>query len=611
MSSASIAVALQQAHALMAQGQFESAEALCRRMLEAAPGEPDAVQLLGLIRRRRGDLAGAESLLRRSIQMAPGRPQYHANLGNLLAAAGRPAEAESSYRNALRLDPGFRPARLGVIRVLSGSGQTGAAESEARALLVESPRDAETWHELGLALRRQQRLAEAESAYRRALEIQPGFALARHNLGALLTQMARSQEALDELARASDAGLRGREIHVNRARALTELNRHDEALAELGHARAHAPQDVETLVTIAKIRFMRDEADFARELRAVAEQNPGSATLAAAHATVLREGGRVEESLAAFRSAIASLGPDPALLSGLALSLQTAGRPEEAVDPAREAARASPGSLAAANTFHTILLSLGRAGEALPLIRATRARAPLAQEPIALEAVAARALGDPAYPALYDYERFVRPYDLQPPAGFASMDEFNSELLEILNARHRLQARPLDQSLRFGTQTTSSLLRDPDPRIRAFFEMLVAPIADYRAALESDPGHPLLARNQGTVGFAGCWSVRLGCGGYHVNHIHPQGWLSSAYYVHTPADVDDVAAQSGWIKFGEPFFPAPGVLPERIIQPRPGRLVLFPSYMWHGTTPITTDEPRVTIAFDIITHGARANPRSA
>jgi hypothetical protein len=28
-------------------------------------------------------------------------------------------------------------------------------------------------------------------------------------------------------------------------------------------------------------------------------------------------------------------------------------------------------------------------------------------------------------------------------------------------------------------------------------------------------------------------------------------------------------------------------------------LVLFPSYMWHGTTAIQGDDPRLTIAFDV------------
>jgi hypothetical protein len=36
------------------------------------------------------------------------------------------------------------------------------------------------------------------------------------------------------------------------------------------------------------------------------------------------------------------------------------------------------------------------------------------------------------------------------------------------------------------------------------------------------------------------------------------------------------------------------------VQPRPGRLVLFPSYMWHGTMPIEGEAPRMTIAFDMV-----------
>jgi hypothetical protein len=58
--------------------------------------------------------------------------------------------------------------------------------------------------------------------------------------------------------------------------------------------------------------------------------------------------------------------------------------------------------------------------------------------------------------------------------------------------------------------------------------------------------------------------------------------------------------RAGWIKFGEPRYPVPGLTPERFIEPCPGRLVLFPSYMWHGTVPITGGEPRLTIAFDVV-----------
>jgi hypothetical protein len=38
---------------------------------------------------------------------------------------------------------------------------------------------------------------------------------------------------------------------------------------------------------------------------------------------------------------------------------------------------------------------------------------------------------------------------------------------------------------------------------------------------------------------------------------------------------------------------------EHHVEPEVGRLVLFPSYMWHGTVPFSGDDHRMTIAFDV------------
>jgi hypothetical protein len=63
----------------------------------------------------------------------------------------------------------------------------------------------------------------------------------------------------------------------------------------------------------------------------------------------------------------------------------------------------------------------------------------------------------------------------------------------------------------------------------------------------------------------------------------------------------DSSAKQGWIKFGEPSFQtAMGDAIRRAIQPVPGQLVLFPSYMWHGTNPFRSKAARTTIAFDAI-----------
>jgi hypothetical protein len=39
--------------------------------------------------------------------------------------------------------------------------------------------------------------------------------------------------------------------------------------------------------------------------------------------------------------------------------------------------------------------------------------------------------------------------------------------------------------------------------------------------------------------------------------------------------------------------------PLRVVRPREGHLVLFPSCLWHGTVPFDEDEARLTVAFDL------------
>jgi hypothetical protein len=97
--------------------------------------------------------------------------------------------------------------------------------------------------------------------------------------------------------------------------------------------------------------------------------------------------------------------------------------------------------------------------------------------------------------------------------------------------------------------------------------------------------------------FEGAWSVRLGSQGFHVVHTHPLGWISSAFYVALPETMGK--GQAGWLQLGAP---PPDLrldlAPYCMIEPKPGRLALFPSTMWHGTVPFDDGE-RLTIAFDM------------
>jgi uncharacterized protein (TIGR02466 family) len=135
-----------------------------------------------------------------------------------------------------------------------------------------------------------------------------------------------------------------------------------------------------------------------------------------------------------------------------------------------------------------------------------------------------------------------------------------------------------------------SLMDYEDPAIRAFFSAIDAPIRRHIEAI---------GEGQQDYEVAGAWSVRLNSGGFHTDHVHPAGWLSSAFYVRLPEALE--RGHEGWIKFGQPGTPtAPPLEPEHHVRPEPGLLVLFPSYMWHGAVPFTSDETRLTCAFDLV-----------
>jgi tetratricopeptide (TPR) repeat protein len=590
---------------LQQQGQLQAAADACQAVVKKAPQEPDPLHLLGLIRKQQGQNEEAERLLRASIDKAPDRPSFYANLGNLLSNIGRLGDAEEAYRKALALDNGFRPARIGLVRVLNHAGVHAAAEQEANILLETNPRDAEALAALGAALGGQSRFTEAEAAYRRALEIAPDYGAAHHNLGAMLAKVERVEESLKELDLASDAGVRGVEIDFNRASALMKLYRFEEGEELLAASLKSAPTYADAQKLLAQFRFMRGDEEFADELARATRKFPDNAELQLAYAQVLHGSNRLEDAEEALTTALDHCESHPRLLSVLASVYQEAGRFEQALESSQSAVRAMPEDHLLKDFEIDALMSLGRADEAMSLIQDARQRLPNNQWYIAIESIAAKMLENPRYELLYDFDNFIRVYDLEPPKGWSSMAEYHEDLLPALNERHKFYAHPLDQSLRTGTQTPRNLIGDPDPLIQSFIKALDEPIAAYRAFIGDDTTHPLRGRNQGEAFLTGCWSVRLNRGGYHVNHVHPEGWISSAYYAEVPAEVEDVSSKSGWIKFGEPRYPIPGAVVEKFVQPKKGRLVLFPSYMWHGTTPIHGDEPRMTIAFDVVTDEKR------
>ena len=240
------------------------------------------------------------------------------------------------------------------------------------------------------------------------------------------------------------------------------------------------------------------------------------------------------------------------------------------------------------------LLRSGRAEESLPLIDAELA-GERASEAWPYASIAWRLTNDARSQWLEGDEKLVRVFDLAP--SLPPLDE----LADCLRGIHVAKGTFIDQSVRGGTQTDGPLFSRVAREIRQLRAAIVSAVEQYVAELPPTvTGHPLLGlRRDRPVRFAGSWSVRLRDAGYHVSHVHPQGWISSALYVALPEARGATAPRAGWLSLGAPppsLLPAP--LEARYIEPAPGRLVLFPSWMWHGTIPFAAGE-RLTVAFDV------------
>lgn len=173
-----------------------------------------------------------------------------------------------------------------------------------------------------------------------------------------------------------------------------------------------------------------------------------------------------------------------------------------------------------------------------------------------------------------------------------------AQLADLLRTLHTAAAPYPDQSVRGGTQTDRPLLFRHEPIMQRARAAIEAAVHDYIAALPPpEPDHPLLGVPRGEVKFAGSWSVRLSAQGYHAAHSHPTGWISSALHIALPETMGE--APAGWLRFGTPP-PELGLdlTPYGEVEPRLGRLILFPSTLWHGTVPFADGE-RLSIAFDI------------
>lgn len=307
------------------------------------------------------------------------------------------------------------------------------------------------------------------------------------------------------------------------------------------------------------------------------------------------------EALACYRRAL-ELKPDVAAIwVNAGNMLEELERPDEALEPYARAVGVDPGNSEAFYFIGRARSTLGRPEEAIADIEKCLSLDPADQKALALKGVLLTQLGrhDEAR-ALFDYDRFIRTFRPDPPAGYATIGDFNAALVSHIRRRAELEYNPERASTRGGWHSRN-LLTGSEAIVGGLRSLLQGIFQTYVSELPGQPGHPFLDRRPAGVRLVAQAQI-LESQGYLKSHIHAGGWVSSAYYLSVPEAISNGADNPGWLEFGVPTgeIRTKAKLETRRVKPEPGMAVLFPSYFFHGTRPFQSDEPRISMGVDLI-----------
>jgi tetratricopeptide (TPR) repeat protein len=266
-----------------------------------------------------------------------------------------------------------------------------------------------------------------------------------------------------------------------------------------------------------------------------------------------------------------------------------------------EALRLDPRNMDACKRIAALELASGHTDRLLMLADQLAAKGAAHTRLFAARALAhARAGNLPAARDAIGFEAFRHERELEPPPGWGSIGEFNQALAE------ELLAHPALRYERYGTASELTWRIDAPatgeaPRARLLLDQLAGAIGSHLERI-GDADHPWI-RARPKSALLRSWCVITEGDGYETWHVHHFGWLSGVYYVRVPDSIASGTGRGGCLSFGLP----PDLAGDsgaadyggRLVRPREGLMLAFPSHAYHRTFPHGTGEKRICVAFDL------------
>jgi len=437
----------------------------------------------------------------------------------------------------MEIEPHGPRQQLASARQLYDQGMFDDAASLYRSVLAKHPANAEANFWMGSIFIAKKDFHQATEYMERATSAAPDHTGVLDRLGMLYDKQKRFEESIkiyDRLAGQHGDGREGMQVFMRRGTALARSDRFEEAVEDFKQVVAIEPKFAHAWLNLGNALIRTGEFEEAVE------------TLFKAH----------------------ELEPDnPATNESLGRGLIWTKQFPESVEHLSRAQALDPNSVRYLSYKILALRHAGRTDEANDL----------------------EGLGD-----------MVLDVRVPHPPEFASLEKWNEALKEEIVNHQALTKEFTKRATRNGAKVDHMFDANKTPLFGLFERQIRQAFEQTVARMPQKPGHPL-SLGVAKDCFVSMWANVMYDGGHQVPHNHPRGWYSSCYYNVLPDRVAESGdAHEGWIEFGGSAYdyPEPADAPKRLIQPEPGLMVVFPSYIFHRTVPFFSDQLRISCAFD-------------
>ena len=232
---------LQQAIQAFQIGNFDSADLILKRVLQADSKNLPALHILGLIKASQSNYKEAADFLARAARIHPTDASIQYNLAKALADSGNDKDALIHHKKAVALAPNNPEAWLNYGKTAFNLGRYQDALVWYGNALGLKPDYAEAALNKGATLKELKRYEEAIAFAEQALSINPNLAGAWANKGVALKELKRFDEAIADYDQALTLKPDYHEAWTNKGVTLHELKRFDEAIAHYDKALSLKP----------------------------------------------------------------------------------------------------------------------------------------------------------------------------------------------------------------------------------------------------------------------------------------------------------------------------------------------------------------------------------